>query len=67
MVYPELMCQIANDRMAAIRREAEMERLAARLRPARHGVRANLARALHAVAVWLEPNVADLLYSCSAP
>jgi len=53
--------------MAAIRREAEMERLAACLRPARHGVRANLARTLHAVAVWLEPNVADLLYSCSAP
>jgi hypothetical protein len=66
-MYPELMCQIANDRIAAIRREAEMERLAACLRPARHGVRANLARTLHALAEWLEPNVADVLYTCSAP
>jgi hypothetical protein len=67
MVYPELMCQIANDRIAAIRREAEMERLAACLRPPRHGVRAKLARTLHTVAEWLEPNVADVLYTCSAP
>ncbi len=60
MMFPELMCRLTNERMSEMRHEAEMARLAACLRPARNGVRANIARTLHAVAEWLEPSMESL-------
>jgi len=57
MMFSELMCLMANDRMSDMRHEADMARLAAHLRPAPHGLRTNIARTLHAVAECLEPNL----------